>query len=205
MDGYNIADYGYDTVEEVTNSVGKSLFKRVVLEWSKPQAINANKPFFEDNRPLLYIILRNHHSMKQKDRIRYIGLSANPKNRFQNHPKATELADMRGETSLSYAFLDQGKSSSRIESIKSALEEIEHIMIWSLWFELLNDKKMYTLPGMGKNSGTAWHIINSGYRFRGQMPREIVYPWILKRHGRDRSFTTRVLSSDPPEPDAALE
>ncbi|WP_216332568.1 hypothetical protein [Rhizobium sp. X9] len=196
MDGYKIANYGFDTVEEVTNSVGKSLFKRVVLEWSKPQTINVDKPFFTDNRPLLYIIIRNHHSAKQKDRIRYIGLSTNPNNRFQNHPKAQELAALRGQTSLSYAFLDQAKSAKTIRSEKGALEQIEHILIWSLWYQLLNDKKLFTLPGMGRNAGTAWHIINSGYRFRGQMPREIVYPWILHKHGRDRSFVQKVLSND---------
>gem|GEM_PF-1865243 len=197
MKGFKIAEYGGD-VNDIKNRAGRSLFKRVTLQWSRPQIINGyDTPFFEDNRPLLYIIIRNHHRMNRRDRIQYIGLSINPNNRFQNHPTAQALAEKRGETSLSYAYLDQGRSSNRIETIKGTLEEIEHILIWTLWStqELANDRKLFTLPGMGRHPGSAWHILNEGYRFSGQMPREIVYPWILQKNGRDRSFLGRSRST----------
>jgi hypothetical protein len=63
---------------------------------------------------------------------------------------------------------------------------LEHLFIWSLWPEL-NEKKTSTLPGMGSKPGRAWHIMNEGHRFAGRMPREIVYPWMLIKPGRDRS------------------
>lgn len=193
MKGYKIADYG-GNVEDIVNRSGKPLFKRVTLHWSKPQQINSDQsPFFVDNRPLLYIIMRNHHRMNQRDRIRYIGLSTNPANRFQNHPTARELAEMRGDTSLSYAHIDLENSSSRIHAVKTALDEIEHILIWTLSssHDLKNDRKFFTLPGMGANPGSAWHIINDGYAFAGQMPLEIVYPWVLTKNGRNRSRIER--------------
>jgi hypothetical protein len=43
------------------------------------------------------------------------------------------------------------------------------------------------MPGFGTQGGSAWHILNTGYRFRGQMPREIIYPWMLVKPGRNRS------------------
>jgi hypothetical protein len=68
------------------------------------------------------------------------------------------------------------------------LEELEHLLIWAVPGEYLeNDRKQFTLPGMGAHRGHAWHVRNTGYRFSGQMPHEIVYPWMMIRAGRDRS------------------
>ncbi|MFD2053733.1 hypothetical protein ACFSQT_11760 [Mesorhizobium calcicola] len=189
---YKPTDFG-GPVESMQNRAGKALYKNVTLVWSKPQLLELDeekiKPFFEDDRPLLYAIIRNHHKMMRKNLIAYIGLSTNPKARFQNHPTAKELAAKRGATSLSYAYLDTGRSSSRIDTIKGSLEQIEHILIWALWsqHDLRNDRKVFTLPGMGTKGADAWRIINDGYRFSGTMPREIVYPWMLTRLGKDRS------------------
>lgn len=184
------ANFGGE-IKGLENAVGRALYKRATLIWSRPQRLDPenSRPFFEDNRPLLYAIMRNHHKMASKNAIRYVGLSETPKNRFANHPKAQELARMRGETSLSYAYLDLGRSSKSIGAMKRALEEIEHILIWALWEKesLLNDRKVFTLPGMGTHPGHAWQIINEGFRFSGRMPRELVYPWMLVERGRDRS------------------
>ncbi|NKL33197.1 hypothetical protein GFL49_05020 [Rhizobium leguminosarum bv. viciae] len=183
--GFEPADFG-NTLAGLTNRENRPLYKKATLVWSKPQILDkiSCRPFFDDDRPLLYAIMRNHHSMKRRDRICYIGLSTIPSNRFKNHPKARDLASRRGETSLSYAFLDE-QQSKNVDRIKPALEQIEHLLIWTLWESLENDRKLFTLPGMGKFGGQAWHIINEGYKFRGQMPKEIVYPWMLVRKGRD--------------------
>ncbi len=66
------------------------------------------------------------------------------------------------------------------------MEEIEHLLIWAL-DPPYNDRKNYTLPGMGKHRANAWHLENIGFRFAGQMPREIVFPWMLVKPGRNRS------------------
>jgi hypothetical protein len=33
---------------------------------------------------------------------------------------------------------------------RRAIEELEHILIWTLFDDLWNDEKQFTLPGMGK-------------------------------------------------------
>ncbi len=180
--------YFGDEVESVQNRAGRPLFKKATLVWSKPKPMeDRTRLFDDDDRPVLYAITRDHHRMKTKNTIAYIGLSIDPKNRFRNHPKADMLADRQGETKLSFSFLDLGRSSRRIETVKAALEEIEHLLIWALWQTLENERKQFTLPGMGVNGASAWHIVNEGYRFSGLMPREIVYPWMLVLPGRDRS------------------
>jgi hypothetical protein len=40
---------------------------------------------------------------------------------------------------------------------------------------------------MAKHRANAWHLENIGFRFAGQMPREIVFPWMLVKPGRNRS------------------
>lgn len=57
---------------------------------------------------------------------------------------------------------------------------------WTIWPEF-NDRKAYSLPGIGSQPARAWRIYNAGYRFSGTMPIEIVYPWMLIKPGRDRS------------------
>jgi len=80
------------------------------------------------------------------------------------------------------------KGRNKAGRTQKTLEELEHLLIWALPFDLVNEKKQFTLPGLGKNGGTAWHIHNKGYRFNGRMPKEIVYPWMMIEHGRDRSL-----------------
>lgn len=70
---------------------------------------------------------------------------------------------------------------------EQALEEIEHLLIWTVWHDLENERKNFTLPGMGtKTPGTAWLIENVGYEFSGRMPREILYPWMLVKERTKR-------------------
>jgi hypothetical protein len=74
----------------------------------------------------------------------------------------------------------KGKKGTR------AIDEIEHILIWAV-SPKFNERKMFTMPGMGKHPGRAWHIANLGERFSGTLAREIVYPWMLIKPGRNRS------------------
>jgi hypothetical protein len=173
---------------DVANSAGASLFKSVELNWSKPILWTKGRASPTD-RPdaCLYIIMHDHGNAHYKARIRYVGLSKNPAKRFLNHPKAHEIVSLSGQASISFAFIDFIRGKNKIERQSFAMEEIGHLLIWTLWPTLLNERKMYTLPGMGPNGGNAWQIKNDGYRFHGQMPRQIVYPWLLVQAGRDRS------------------
>jgi hypothetical protein len=186
---FKAADWGAE-VDDLENGAGRPLFKRLVLRWSRPQIVEkGEKPRFDDPRPLLYAIIRNHHRSQQKDKICYIGLSTNPARRFDKHPTARALIEKRGETSLSFAYLDAERSSDRIHAVKRALEDVEHILIWALWQNLENKAKLYALPGMGSTTGDPYHIINEGYRFLGQMPKEIIYPWMLVKKRADKSWS----------------
>ena len=97
-----------------------------------------------------------------------------------------QIVNTNGEVGFSYAKIDFISKRKNINNIAYALQEIEHLLIWSVnSYNLQNEKKTSTLPGLGINGGHAWHIFNKGFRFSGRMPLEIVFPWLLVRVGRD--------------------
>lgn len=185
---FQIADFGGET-EDVQNAAGNPLHKMVSLQWCRPRQWRKGEaaPIHDEDEPCVYALVRNHGNARSKDNIVYIGLTKNPQTRFANHPTAKRIVKMRGEVGLSLAPINFVKGRNRIQNLKRALEEIEHLLIWSLWQGLENDRKMFTLPGMSRNAGNAWHIVNEGYRFSGRMPREIIYPWMLVKPGRNRT------------------
>jgi hypothetical protein len=183
---FKCADWG--DIDEIENAQGNPIFKEVAIHWSKPKIWHAGEtaPIAEDEASnCLYCLVRDHHRASSKTRIVYVGITKDGKRRFVNHHVAKELTKKRGQTSLSIGTVDFG-SYWRSQGTRLALEQLEHLLIWALWPEL-NDRKSYTLPGMGKNPTKPWHIRNLGYRFSGVMPRELVYPWMLVKPGRDRS------------------
>lgn len=189
-----LVDQGGDP-KEVCNSQDKPLYKRVVINWQEPIPIAREETIELPEKYLdsgyLYLLVRNHGNSKEKDRIAYVGITNSLKQRFRNHPKVDEIRASRGTTSISIGKVEFEKYS-RIpksgEVHRQALEELEHILIWTLWDDLWNEKKWFTLPGMGSNGGEAWHISNEGEKFSGRMPKRIVYPWILIEPRRNRTL-----------------
>ncbi len=190
LDGFRSAYYG-DNIEDVQNAKGSPLFKDVTVTWTEPKIWRPDKPapteLAEQAPGYLYALVRNHHRAKTKDKIVYIGITNDLKHRFYDHPKAEEFCKKRGDTALSIGNIDFHNYRTALAKNRRAIEELEHIFIWTMWWDLWNERKQYTLPGMGRHPGRAWHIVNDGYRFAGRMPREIVYPWMLLKPGRDRS------------------
>ena len=189
MRPYKIADWGVSAVNEVQNQSEAPLFKTATLNWSRPTRWSKEErlPSFDEDGPFVYALVRNHHRSASKDHIEYIGLTTSPASRFGNHRTAKSIVNRRGEVGFSFAPVAM-TGRNREARTKKALEEIEHLLIWAVWHDLHNERKTATLPGMGtKQPGSAWHITNTGYRFAGRMPREIVYPWMLIKPGRDRS------------------
>ena len=90
------ADYGGE-VEEIQTNTGSPLFKRAELKWSKPRIWQRNEyaPVDQDDRntALLYAIVRDHHRAKTREAIKYIGITENIGQRFNNHPMATKLVE----------------------------------------------------------------------------------------------------------------
>lgn len=173
------------------NAAGNPLFKEVELNWRKPTLWGKSQrvPDFEHDKAFLYILLRDHGNSRQRDQIVYVGLTASPLTRFGDHKKAKQVVKQHGTVRFTYAPIDFVQGRNRVERLKRALEELEHLIIWAVPDRYLrNEKKMFTLPGMGSNGGNAWHVRNTGYRFSGQMPREIVYPWMMIAPGRNRSL-----------------
>ncbi|MDR9759416.1 GIY-YIG nuclease family protein [Rhizobium redzepovicii] len=185
------ADYGPD-VEELGNGAGR-FFKPALVDWSRPRdwEVGARAPVDEEylEPGYLYAITRNHHRAKTRDTIVYIGITNNLDSRFNNHPKARQFADMRRPTGLSIGTIDFGSyRTAKTSGNRAAIEGLEHILIWALWPTLFNDMKQMSLPKFKAPIAQAWHITNIGYRFVGRMPREIIYPWMLIKPGRDRSI-----------------
>lgn len=176
-----------DAVEDICNASDYPLFKRVDLFWQKPTLWKKGqaKPTFETDEPFLYALIRNHGNSSTRDHIEYVGLTKAPQTRFGNHTTAKGIVGERGSVMFTYAKLDAIKGRNRLKRVHTALEEIEHLLIWAIGSELRNEKKQFSLPGMGANGGNAWHIVNNGYHFAGRMPKEIIYPWMLVRNGRD--------------------
>ena len=190
MKGYRPADWG-ESPSTVLNAAGKGLYKPVELNWSSPQLLpkNGAVPRFPSNDPILYLLIRDHGKQMRTDNIRYVGLTTQPRTRFDEHGTIRRLCALRGSVHFSSAVVNI-KGRNRELRTQKALEEIEHILIWALWaydHRLDNDKKQNTLPGLGQNGGSAWQIKNVGHRFSGRMPLEIIYPWMLLKVGRDRS------------------
>jgi hypothetical protein len=188
MQEYKVVDWGVG-ISGIQNARGNPLFKTAELKWSKPVVWRKGdqRPTIDTTEPIVYALVRNHGKSKEKDHIEYIGLTIKPQSRFRNHPTAREIVDKSGEVKFTYAPIDFVRGRNRIENTKRALQEIEHLLIWTVWQQLYNEKKQFTLPGMGKNGGNAWWIVNTGFRFSGRMPREIVYPWLLMKPGRNRT------------------
>jgi len=186
--GIRPADWG-DAPSDVLNAAGNPLFNLVQLNWQEPTPWEKgqSKPTFGKDEPFIYALTYDHGSSPVRDRIEYIGLTASPKTRFGNHKTAREIVAKHGRVQFSYAPIDFVKGRNREARTKATMEEIEHLLIWAAPDYLWNDKKQFTMPGMGTNGGRAWHIINKGYRFRGQLPREIIYPWMILRCGRNRA------------------
>jgi hypothetical protein len=187
--GFYGADWG-DEPADVSTRAGTSLFNAVELHWRRPKlwAKADRQPTFDTDQPFLYILLRDHGNARTKDQIVYVGLTKSPLTRFGNHTTARAIVARRGTVRFTYAPVDL-KGRNRLERIGRALEELEHLLIWAVpGGHLENEMKQFTLPGMGSRGGNAWHVRNTGYRFSGQMPREIVFPWMMVRPGRDRSL-----------------
>jgi hypothetical protein len=189
MDGYKVADWGVTNPDGVQNHSGNRLFHSLELNWSNPTIWQKgqSKPIFDDELPFVYALIHDHPNAHVKDRIVYIGLTKSPKTRFGNHETAREISRRQGQVRFSYAQIKLTGRNGDIRTEK-ALQEIEHLLIWSVWEYLENQQKTATLPGMGRNGGQAWHITNSGYKFSGHMPREIVFPWMLVVPRRNRTI-----------------
>lgn len=183
------ADFGGD-VDAIQNSQCKRIYRAVTIEWSRPVRWNKGEsapiPEAAKKQNCLYCLVRDHHLKLVKSQIMYVGITKDIGKRFYNSPKAKRLTEMRGETRLSIGSL-HFDNRRKIDGTRANIEAFEHLLIWTLWPKL-NERKVYTLPGMGKNPTTPWHVSNTGYRFGGVMPREIAYPWILVKPGRNRSL-----------------
>ncbi len=127
---------------------------------------NDSQPFFYTDQPFLYVLLRDHGNALFKDQIVYVGLTRSPLTRFGNHTTAKAIVARRGTVRFTYAVVDL-KGRNRLERIGRALEELEHLLIWAVPPEHLeNEKKQFSLPGMGTHGGSAWHV-----RMRGTASR----------------------------------
>ncbi len=178
-----LIEYDVD-VSEYENSAGNPLYKPVTVHWSEPKLLakDGKIVFDEDEKPVggcLYAVVRNDRRNSQADRILYVGITNDLTARFRKHWKVNEIRAEQGSTSLSIGSVDFGAyRTASGKGNRRAIEELEHIYIWTVWHDLWNDKKQVTLPGMGKHPGRAWDISNTGFRFSGRMPKRIVYPCI---------------------------
>jgi hypothetical protein len=179
---FEMADFGGE-VASVVNARDNPLYKEMLLNWSAPilWVKGSRSPEKKIEEPCVYALVRHHGLMQGGPRIEYVGLTRQPKGRFANHQTGRKIVARNGEVHLTYAPVPI-KGRNRIENQKRALEEIEHLLIWAVWEDWMwNERKLFTLPGMGTKRGNAWHITNEGFPYAGLMPSEIAYPWMITR------------------------
>lgn len=151
-------------------------FRFQQLNWSKPVILTkGERPSAEG--PGIYAFTRTHGNAYERDIIEYIGLTANAGTRFSNHGTGDLLIAKGGSTAFSFASVTVDSGPNREARLKTYLEQIEHILIWAA-LPRGNDRKYVNLPGSGTANAERWHIKNTGYRFRGAMPKEILFPWM---------------------------
>ena len=180
--GLKLADFGEDETLW-TNGSGKPLFRPVEICWRDPVRIDREGNIGLENESdvyahgYLYALVRNHGNQAEKDKIVYIGITNDLEKRFRNHWKANDIRSKAGETSISVGVITTPGSRPNGTELKKLREELEHILIWVLWKDLWNDRKVFVVPGQGRNGGRAWDIKNTGFPFSGRMPSRIVFPW----------------------------
>lgn len=189
---FKLADFG-DEPEDT------GLFCLAEITWSEP------KPWDDDGKaPIgaancddaIYVVVRDHKNQAKAGTIVYVGMTTALPTRFNLHHCADEIRKKRGATYLSVGtvrYAGRHAAWARKNPGK-ALRQIEHILIWALWPTLVNNKNQNSIPLLaGKNVAEAkpWIIRREGHRFHGRMPREIVYPWMAVKPGRDRSTRIR--------------
>lgn len=189
---FKVADFGDEPDETGHYCVAK-------IDWSEP------KPWDEDGfaplgaakrKDALYVLVRDHWRANRKNSIVYVGMTVNLPGRFREHHCADRLRKKRGSTLLSIGNVSYSGRHKLWASRNpgKALKQIEHILIWALP-NLENDKNQFSIPLLaGKNVAEAkpWIIKRDirSHRFHGRMPREVVYPWMIVKPGRDRSVRT---------------
>lgn len=167
----------------------KPAYRAITIEWTEPKPWGASDEMApimnaEIKPGYLYAISWDHHRAAHSETIAYIGITKNLDRRFHNHPTAEHLRARKRKTFLSIGHIDFGRWTTASAATRQVTEELEHLLVWTLWETLLNDRKMLCIPGYGTRRGGAWHITNKGHSFGGQMPLEIIYPWILVKPRR---------------------
>jgi hypothetical protein len=164
-------------------------YKSVTITWSDPvEWPKADmRPHWEEptkmKRAGLYVLMGDHGNKKVRREIQYVGMAQSFENRLKkSHHKANEIGSR-----LSGRLVSFGTIPYFTKKAPGKLGEIEDILMWALWPSLANRAGLETLPSMrpstgkGQKKARAW-IINrdpEGYDFGGQMPSQIVYPWML--------------------------
>ncbi len=196
--GFKPADYG----EDHEQLVARRALRRITIDWKAPRQWRPSDegpplPSTERRPGFLYALSWDHHLASRRETIAYIGITEDLATRFLDHRRAKELLARKRKTFIAVGDVDFGRRVNPDDGTRRVIEELEHILIWALWGdqELLNERKVLCMPGFGTRGGEAWHIMNTGYRFRGQMPREIIYPWMLVKPGRNRASRAQVRSS----------
>lgn len=186
--GFKPADLGGEPGEFDSDPA----FKAITITWTRPKPWGATDPDppiadAEQKPGYLYAICWDHHLATRRETIAYIGRTDKLDTRFDNHPTAEALRQRKRKTFLSIGHIDFGRWTTTSPKTRRTTEELEHLLIWALWPDLQNDRKIILIPGFGKHRGHAWHVTNAGHRFRGRMPREIIFPWMLVKPGRYHS------------------
>lgn len=182
MGRLRLPDFG-GMKSDVETGDPRPYYKKVTVNWSEPIRVRKDGPVPLEEREYrkngyFYVLMKDHGNQSVRDKILYVGITNKLKVRFYNHPKFWEIISKNSHVYFCVGEPDfHGYRTAENYKNRQAIEEIEHIYIWTLFPYLENYQKFQSFPGMSKAGARAWMIENKGYSFSGNMPKKIVYPW----------------------------
>jgi hypothetical protein len=177
---FSIVDLGGDPAE-VTGYNGRKYYRLATITWSRPRIWMPGYDFDVPNGWSglggVYIFTRHHHNQRSGPQIAYIGKANRFESRLTTRHGRYDIVERQGSTTVSCGRI----AFERIRARKGYYEEIEDILILTLWDQLENIRSLESLPGFRQSSARImipWVITNRGHSFGQVMPRRIVYPSI---------------------------
>lgn len=177
---FSLVDFGGDPAD-VEGYNGRKYYRLATITWSRPRVWISGEDFDVPRGWAglggVYLFTRHHHSQRSGPQMAYIGKANRFEARLTRSHGHYDIVERQGSTAVSCGRI----AFERIRSRKGYYEEIEDILILSLWHNLENTRSLDSLPGFRQSSARTmipWVITNRGHRFNGAMPRRIVYPSI---------------------------
>lgn len=174
---FRVLDLGADPAD-CEGFSGQKYYKLATITWSRPRTWNRGEDF---DVPRNWAghggVYAFEKIIKNEHKVVYVGKANKFEGRLNKRHSHYDLIEGYGRTTVTCGRI----AFARIASNEAYYNEIEDILILTLWPHIHNVRSLSSLPGF-RGSQTRvlkpWVITNEVYRFGGRLPKRIVYPAI---------------------------